>query len=316
MDIIKAEILFTRKCNLKCGYCNMVDNTMKELSIDDWKKGIEALNNLGVEFFAIYGAEPLINFNRLINFLNILKGFNIEKTVITNGILLDEDKIIKLKKSGLNSITMSYDIMGIDKDTQLKTSRFVQLKSMLERHFKDIEIVITINPINYKKLPDVIKKYGKKYWIHFDPIHYDRGQPGSKCYLKKPDCVDYASDFPEVFKEVLNLKNKGYKIHPTPDIINDFIFRSDIVTEAKYRCKGTSWLTIDADGTVYFCDDFKPEEFRSEYNVMDIDKNIKKFQTEAQNKVKNCPGCYWVTHVMSDRMVGTKDGLNYFKHEG
>ena len=65
MQIVKAEILWTRKCPLSCPYCSMANGRSNDLSIDQWKKGFDNLKQLGCGFAAFYGAEPLADFNKL-----------------------------------------------------------------------------------------------------------------------------------------------------------------------------------------------------------------------------------------------------------
>ena len=57
--LIKAEILWTRLCPLACSFCSMPRNDIDRVPVELMVEGARRLRQLGVEFFAIYGASPL-----------------------------------------------------------------------------------------------------------------------------------------------------------------------------------------------------------------------------------------------------------------
>lgn len=133
-------MILTEQCNLACKYCFLGNNDSKKrelfskesMSIDTADKAIDffihqlKISNVNEEnckpVLIFYGGEPLINFSVLeyiatkVNNLSkkekILK--NIEMSVVTNGVLLDESKIKSLNKLGVN---ISISIDGFTKES-------------------------------------------------------------------------------------------------------------------------------------------------------------------------------------------------------
>jgi len=65
VTLVKAEILWTRVCPLRCHYCGMRTGYQNTPTSHDWRVGLENLKELGCQFIAIYGAEPLSDFSKL-----------------------------------------------------------------------------------------------------------------------------------------------------------------------------------------------------------------------------------------------------------
>ena len=83
--LIKAEILWTRTCHLSCHYCGMATGQRNLRSSHFWKVGLQNLKELGCPFIAIYGAEPLSDFEKLPMFVEDATKLNISSTLITAG---------------------------------------------------------------------------------------------------------------------------------------------------------------------------------------------------------------------------------------
>lgn len=91
-------------CNLKCRYCFAKDGTYnnqsckKEMTFMDYKKGLMAFKNEGIERINFFGGEPLLNFKELEKFCRYLREYSKQnKTempklgIITNGTFLNEE---------------------------------------------------------------------------------------------------------------------------------------------------------------------------------------------------------------------------------
>ena len=127
-------IILSEQCNLACKYCFLGNNdvqkrenfSLKNMSKETVDKavdffikqiklsGLDSEENKPVLIF--YGGEPLINFVILEYIAKKINGLrekekcikNIDMSVITNGVLLNEEKILKLKELGV-SIAISID---------------------------------------------------------------------------------------------------------------------------------------------------------------------------------------------------------------
>lgn len=77
----------TGNCNMYCKFCSDVVSYQKESSIEDIKKTIHRLIELGLQKIHITGGEPLL-YKDLIEVLEYMKENNLEVSLSTNGTLL------------------------------------------------------------------------------------------------------------------------------------------------------------------------------------------------------------------------------------
>ena len=107
---------FTYKCNLKCKHCYLDagDNSKRDLSTEEAIKVVDQLADFGVTSLAFSGGEPLTRKD----FFEVAK-HAVDKglyvSMATNGTLLTEENVRKLKEIGLHYVEVSVD--GIDAKT-------------------------------------------------------------------------------------------------------------------------------------------------------------------------------------------------------
>lgn len=327
MNLIKAEVLFTRKCNRGCNYCGM-KRELEEAPVELLIKGMIGLRDVAnCRFLAIYGAEPTLRFEDLLKFIYSVERAGIYTTIITSEDLTNE-QVNELWKVGLRSITVSVDVVSDDYSVMEKANAGIRVvKKFLEMpEMRDIELVMTLTSKNYLYVGQLITMYGRDYWIHVDFYHEDRGQEWSKCKTI-PGLRLNQEQIRFVGNVCLELKKQGYKLHPTVDIFRDMIIQPDMIEKYQWKCyvqgydRFLSWVTVDCDGTIWPCDDFQPRSKLdkndwlyvwevSPYQLLKLKQRL--FELTKQGC---CSGCYWVTHVMSQRMVNTDSGLEYFAHK-
>lgn len=347
--LVKAEILFTRKCNLGCPSCAIVSNKYEELDIDGWKKAFDGLKKVGVPFAAIYGAEPFCRFNDLCELVGYSESIGIMTTVITNGLLMTDEKMQKLYESGLRSLTMSCDdlpdkLINLPRDVARKSqaaynwmSRWMEFKDI-----RDGQVCMTVTRKNFKSLPEFIELWSRLgVYTAWDILHYDQGQPGSKCSPMSTEeisdlCLNASNtdnmfDMLNIMHKVLKMKKDGYKIFPFEENIKDWLTisfrRCDYRVEQKWgrnlyaewefgdlawKCSPTTFVTIDCDGTAQCCDDFlinKPKIY-----AWELADKWEAFDKRNKKAVKSCPGCQWATHRSAERIFNGECQLEGYVH--
>ncbi len=327
MKIVKAEILWSRRCPLQCDYCAMATGIKNSLPTWAWKQGMRELKKLGCEFAAFYGAEPLVEFNKLPDIVGFTESIGINTTIITSGCVPSfHEKLRILYNNGARSISMSHDMVPIGSDSERKMSRTVeslQYFQSLGSNVRDVAAIATLTRENFQELPDFIRRMTSRgIWVFFDFIHPYRHQPGAKTRSNtRTDqlifrCIDYPA-LQEILEEVLDLKNRGYLCHSSRPFL-DIVSRHDfsILKNMSWNCaleeNFPAWLTIDCDGTVHACDDF---QLSHRFKITDISQTFEDFSKEHQELVTaHCPGCCWNTHIDAHLVKAGRLSINDYVH--
>ena len=133
-------MILSEQCNLACKYCFLGNNDadkrqqflLEDMTTETADKAISffirqiKLSSLDTEnnnpFVIFYGGEPLMNYPTLVYVAERLNSLrekepsikNVEMYIITNGLLLNEERILKLKELGVN---ISISIDGFTEDS-------------------------------------------------------------------------------------------------------------------------------------------------------------------------------------------------------
>lgn len=116
-----AWITLNRNCNLKCDWCYAKESSKKGSM--DYKKLVSLISNLslqGIEKIILIGGEPLL-YPKIYEICNLIKDYNINQSITTNGILLANMKTCEsLVASGLKAYNMS--LKGVSSEEYCRTS--------------------------------------------------------------------------------------------------------------------------------------------------------------------------------------------------
>ena len=149
----------TLRCNMQCIHCGSSagDQRVKELTTDEWLKVVKDLSDTGCKYITLLGGEPFLRKD----WFEISKGIkenDMKLTIISNGFLIDNDVVSKLKELDLYTLAISLDGASPethDKIRQVKGS-FEKCVNVLER-LKEAgiktSVITTLNKINYEDLP-------------------------------------------------------------------------------------------------------------------------------------------------------------------
>jgi len=307
MSYTKAEILLTRACNLRCSFCNMVKN-IEDLDSETWKKIFKKLKDWKVEFLALYGAEPTMR-GDLLKIVGDVKKLGFDFTLISNGLLLDDNYLKQLALNGLESLTVSVDISPYDTSSKLKSIKGLEILTLAYnlKLFRDLDACTTLTKENIENFYDYIKDTNETLpgmWISFDIVHFEDGRDDSKCkpnpyrkkYFDRETVEKYKRELSKVRDGILSGELKN--VHQTPEAIQVLI---DNNFEYKWRCTKPTQLSIDCDGSIRVCDDFRGiYKDNKPANFLDITEEY--FKNVWDEAVSKCTGCLWTTHIMSEQM--------------
>lgn len=117
-------LFITNKCNANCFYCpapqikDEIPST-QELNFENPEAYAEYINHFGFEGVAFSGGEPLLYFNRTLEYLRTLRqkcAPNLYVWMYTNGILADTTKLQALADANLNEIRFDIGATGFSLD--------------------------------------------------------------------------------------------------------------------------------------------------------------------------------------------------------
>lgn len=102
----------TNGCNLNCKHCynrSGKGRKYEDLSDEDMLKQVDFIIELLPRVVCFCGGEPLLRYNLLPKIANRLSRAGITVNMVTNGLLLDDEKIDNLISNGLSSFQISLD---------------------------------------------------------------------------------------------------------------------------------------------------------------------------------------------------------------
>ena len=251
----------TNQCNLRCTYC-YIYKTQEKMSNNIANKAIGKIfqsakkHNFKKITFKFSGGEPLLEFKRILKFVNKIKQWGkklkveTDFVVLTNGVLLTEKVAQTLKE---NTVRAAVSIDGLGKYHN-KTRIFVNGKpsfKQVEQGIKNLikakvlfNVSITITSKNIENIPD-LTKYLLKRNIPF-AFNFYRENPYVKEKLEGND------------KKLVNYLKKAYKLiyqnPPRYSLINGLLDRVVSKKPHLYTCgMGNSYIVVRHNGEMASC---------------------------------------------------------------
>ena len=206
----------TYRCNLSCPYCYVGNERNKnELTTAEWKNVINQIPFYGI--ITLVGGEPLLrkDFDELLEY-SCKKTFR-KVHVVSNGILLDSDKIESFKKHKPVLLSVSLDGYGVTHDRNRGKdgifdkiiSNLEELKSQAPKQMIDIKTIVLEN-----NLDDLVKLYKlcDKEGFNFLSVSFLRNNHWKQNSVLQENFIpEFTQNYPielyfdiEHFKEVYN----------------------------------------------------------------------------------------------------------------
>ena len=304
---VLAQIIPMRFCNLSCAYCNEYDKVSKPVPTDEMLRRIDHLGRLGTAMVGISGGEPLTHPDLDDIILQIRKTGAIAG-MITNGYLLNAERIERLNAAGLDHMQISID--NVEPDEISKKSLKV-LDKKLQMLAEYAEFHVNINSVvggGFKDPNDALTIGKRALELGFEStigiIHDGDGQ------LKPLNEAEAT-----VYYAMTNRKKTNYSQFDK--------FQSQIVKGLPndWRCRaGSRYLYICEDGLVHYCSQQRgyPGVPLSQYTREDVKREF----LTAKSCSPHCTiGCVhrisYIDHwrAPQDRMVAPGSGTPLVKIE-
>src|SRR6266446_4761803 len=94
---ILVHVIPNRRCNLACTYCNEFDDFSKPVPLEEMKKRLDALADMGTSIVTISGGEPLMHPD-LDEVIQHIRRRGMIAGMITNGFYLNKERIERLNE--------------------------------------------------------------------------------------------------------------------------------------------------------------------------------------------------------------------------
>lgn len=140
---VLAQIVPARFCNLSCAYCNEYDKVSKPVPLDEMFRRIDHLGRLGTAMVGISGGEPLTH-PELDDIIRRIRHTGAIAGMITNGYLLNVERIERLNSAGLDHLQISIDNVEPDEISKKSLKVLDKKLQMLAEH---AEFHVNINSV-------------------------------------------------------------------------------------------------------------------------------------------------------------------------
>ncbi|HEY1577509.1 MAG TPA: radical SAM protein [Terracidiphilus sp.] len=274
---VLAQIVPARFCNLSCAYCNEYDKVSKPVPLEEMNRRIDHLGRLGTAMIGISGGEPLTHPD-LDDVIRRMRRTGAIAGMITNGYLLNVERIERLNRAGLDHMQISID--NLEPDEVSKKSLKV-LDKKLEMLADYAEFHVNINSVvggGFKDPNDALVIGRRALELGFEStigiIHDGSGQ------LKALG--------PEEARVYFEMKNRKKTNYAQFDKFQEAIAQG---RENEWRCRaGSRYLYICEDGLVHYCSQQRgyPGVPIAEYTTADVKREFLTAKSCAPNCTIGC----------------------------
>lgn len=286
----------TQKCNLRCRHCSEAGKEMHpDLTREEALGLVSQIIEAGTQRVIFTGGEPFLR-EDWEELAAALTQADVEVTAITNGTLLDEDTVKRIKKAGIGSIGISID--GTEKTHDLIRGEgsfklAMQAFGYLGKYGIYRSAVTTVMKENLKELPGIKDELTAN---RVDAWQIQLGVPAGRL-KQNAGSVIRPEDMEELLDFCCEAADGSILVYPADSIgyysRKETALREFLVPEGKVPvwkgCKaGITSLTIQNDGNVVGMSLCSPE--RSEGNIKE--RSLKEIwedqETFAWNRKFDC----------------------------
>src|SRR5437764_1237455 len=266
---LQCSLYVTDRCNLDCAYCTEYDNSRPHPSLDDLKKWIRKIRELGTMRIALVGGEPLLHPN-IVEILRYCRELGFATSLTTNGFLLTPELIAQLENAGLQVMQISVDRMT---PSAITKKSFKTILPKLD-YFRDSKISLHITGvICADTLPEsqAVLETGlargiptEVRLVHADPLQRFRVDRGQREELER------------FIDSMVERKRRGEKIHTSDAILNyqRSLLRGEHV---EWTCMaGYKLFFVSAQGKFWICSMVHTDKHIMDVTLDDLYANYRK----------------------------------------
>lgn len=159
----------TNKCMLKCLHCyNRSGDDLKrnELTDSEILRITENLSKFHMYSFCFCGGEALIRYELVLKMCEILKRTGTNLNIVSNGWLIDDEKVKKLKEVGMNHIQISVDgnnsqIHDYMRNVAGSFEKAINAIEVINKNDMNISVAFCPTSFNIDEFPLLVKRLSK-----------------------------------------------------------------------------------------------------------------------------------------------------------
>ncbi len=266
---LQCSLYVTDRCNLDCAYCTEYDNSRPHPSLDDLKKWVRKIRDLGTMRIALVGGEPLVHPN-IVELVRYCRELGFATSLTTNGFLLTRKLVVELEDAGLQVMQISVDRMT---PSPITKKSFKTILPKLD-YFHDSKISLHITGvICADTLPEsqAVLETGLSRGIptevrlvHADPLRRFRVDRGQREELER------------FIDSMIERKRRGEKIHTSEAILNyqRSLLRGEHV---EWTCMaGYKLFFVSAQGKFWICSMVHTDKHIMDVTLGDLYANYRK----------------------------------------
>jgi len=273
----EIDLNLTNRCNLKCKYCvfNSGGSSNDELTFDKIKDLINEAKQLGLKDLHFTGGEPTLR-NDLEEIINYASLFNIKTRLITNGVLLDKNKLINLKNAGLQNIMFSLDGMAVTHDDLRGMKGAFDLTINAIKEAIDLGFFVRVNSVacktNISDLYNLLSYLNGLKVNTYSIFMYSpagRGEERKHLQVKPDEWLKFTEEITKLAQSCFMnvVVEKGYYYYNEPHLERSCLIGPG--AGCKSLVKKNDYLIITPDGNVWPC----VLMVNSEYSLGNVKEN-------------------------------------------
>lgn len=286
----------TRRCNLTCRYCRIVDNSperrRKELTPEQWLQIIDRLVSHRRAHFIFTGGEPLL-YDGVFRLVDHASGRALT-SMITNATLLDQACFDRL--DNLDFLTFSFDTLDAGRSSLPKdpSARLGLIAEQCRRQRITPSAIVVVSAKNYTEVEDIVRlldAHGISALLSM--IHSGGGEWDFRHHA--PD-LEFSTEedlrgLEALQRRLLEMKRAGVRIAESDTYLSNMAAFAR--GTFRIRCPAAQpFLTVDLDGRIKACHD-TPASALNALTFTDYDAMLR----QVRSTVHAGCNCYYDCYV-------------------
>ncbi|MEM3875320.1 MAG: radical SAM protein [Candidatus Bathyarchaeia archaeon] len=264
----------TNTCNFRCIHCHASagEAMPKELTMEEARKAVNEMAELGTEVIIFSGGEPLLRKSFTLNLTRYCIDLGIMPVILTNGSLLDYKTAQELKDAGILAVGIPLDYATPQRFNRLRNTPGAfesVIRAIKACHKADLPVAATImlfkDSLNeMPMLMDLLSALDVEQAVLYDFIPVGRGTKVSDLVMENEQRIkllDYlfriqaekeifflVSGGSPLYPGIILEMHKKYGIKAPSRLLKNFLIQSKVGCPA-----GIQYLSLRPNGDVYPC---------------------------------------------------------------